>query len=338
MSIAMYRALTGCVSALALTATACADNSDEELNEALNADASTEGNGVETVSSEGEQEAPAAVEAQPGQDIIDQAPASDWRTVSDDRLLVIDTTKGTIWVEMAPEFAPNHVARMTELSAEDYYDYKVWHRVIDGFMSQAGGAINNPNAAPDKPPLEAEFTTQRGTELTISELQNRTINPRAYPAEAPAGFWNGIPAGTQPIAQAAIRADGQVESWLLHCPGAAAMARTNDPNSARGQFYITRDDAPHLNADYTVWGFTRVGLDVVRSIKVGSMSEDPYFEPDTIRDISIASALPEEDRLTIEVMDTQSDSFSAYLDAIRTANEGELPDICEITVPVRVTE
>lgn len=321
---------TGLVSVLALSASACAEPvAEEETFVEIEA---------EEVQQDVVSEQPVEETAQPGQDIIDSAPDDHWRTLPADKLMVIDTTQGRVWVELAPEFAPNHVARMTELMAENYYDFKVWHRVIDGFMAQGGGAINDPNAAPDKPTLEAEFTMQRGSEITISELQMRAINPRNNPTETPAGFWNGIPAATQPIAQAAIRADGKVDSWLLHCPGAAAMARTSDPNSARGQFYITRDDAPHLNADYTVWGFTRVGLDAVRNIKVGAMAEDPYFVPDNIEEMQLATQLPEDERITIEVMDTNSDSFNAYLDALRADNNGELPDVCDISVPVRVTE
>lgn len=328
--------LTSLVSGLALTASACAEPVTEEATLIEDRDADIIETSDQLTAEAGMDDV--LESALPGQEIVDAAPDGHWRTVSADRLMVIETTQGRVWVELAPEFAPNHVARMTELMAENYYDFKVWHRVIDGFMAQGGGAINNPSASPDKPTLEAEFTVQRGTELSISELQMREVNPRTNPTEVPAGFWNGIPTGTQPIAQAAIRANGQVESWLLHCPGAAAMARTEDPNSARGQFYITRDDAPHLNAQYTVWGFTRVGLDAIQNIKVGSMSEDPYFVPDNIEDMQLATALPEDERITIEVMDTQSDSFNDYLDVLRAENDGELPDICEITVPVRVTE
>lgn len=325
--ITMTRSFTALAAVLALSATACAEDTRERETGTL-------------ATSEVQEPAPGpeTVETEPGQAIIEASDPEDWRTVDPDRLLVIETGRDPIYVELAPEFAPDHVERLRELAAEDYYRMKVWHRVIEDFMAQGGGALDAPNAAPDKPTLEAEFTIQRGPDMEITELQRRTINPRSNTNQAPAGFWRGMPAGTQPIAQAAISQTGTVESWLLHCPGAAAMARTEDPNSARGQFYIVRGDARHLDTQYTVWGFTRAGLDVVRALPVGSLSEDPYFEPDFIRNITIASDIPEDERLEIEVMDTGSDAFAAYLDAVAQAHGGELPDICDIEVPVRVSD
>ncbi|TGY89668.1 peptidylprolyl isomerase [Marinicauda algicola] len=320
----LSRSLTALAAVLALSATACAEEAGETETATL---ADTE-----------VQEPAPGPEAVPGAEAIAAASPQDWRRVDPDRLLVIATGRGPIYVELAPEFAPDHVERMKTLAGEGYYRMKVWHRVIDDFMAQGGGALDNPNEAPDKPPLEAEFTIQRGADMEITELQQRVINPDRGATRAMAGFWNGIPAGTQPIAQAAISQSGTVESWLLHCPGAAAMARTNDPNSARGQFYIVTGDASHLNAQYSVWGYTRAGMDIVQALPVGSLADDPYFEPDFIRSMTVASALPEDERLTIEVMDTSSDAFAAYLDAVAEAHGGELPDICEIEIPVRITE
>lgn len=320
----LSRSLTALAAVLALSATACAEEAAETETAPL-------------ADTEVQEPAPGPQEA-PGAEAIAAASAQDWRTVDPDRLLVIATGRGPIYVELAPEFAPDHVERMKTLAEEGYYRMKVWHRVIDDFMAQGGGALDNPNEAPDKPALEAEFTIQRGPDMEITELQQRVINPGRGATRAMAGFWNGMPAGTQPIAQAAISQSGTVESWLLHCPGAAAMARTNDPNSARGQFYIVTGDASHLNTQYTVWGFTRAGMDIVQALPVGSLAEDPYFEPDFIRSMTVASALPEDERLRIEVMDTTSDAFAAYLDAVAEAHGGELPDICEIEIPVRITE
>jgi len=52
--------------------------------------------------------------------------------------LVIETTKGEVVVEMRPDLAPNHVARIKELAREGFYDGIVFHRVIEGFMAQTG--------------------------------------------------------------------------------------------------------------------------------------------------------------------------------------------------------
>jgi cyclophilin family peptidyl-prolyl cis-trans isomerase len=52
--------------------------------------------------------------------------------------LVIETTKGTVVIEMRPDLAPNHVAHIKKLAREGLYDGVVFHRVIDGFMAQTG--------------------------------------------------------------------------------------------------------------------------------------------------------------------------------------------------------
>lgn len=342
MSLTPSRAATALAAILALSAAACADQDAS--------DADTRG-AAETVAVETDaetgQDAPAPEAAQtdetvetPGaaEAIIAGASDAAWRTVDPDNVVVFTTAHGDIYVEMAPEFAPGHVERVRELVEERFYDFKVWHRVIDDFMAQGGGAMDNPAVAADKPNLEAEFIVQRGADLPISELRSRVINPRENRNQARSGFWNGFPAATQPIAQAAITEAGTVQSWLLHCEGAAAMARTADPNSARSQFYITRAETPHLEYTYTVWGKVRAGQEAVNAIRVGTMGETMGFRPDFIEQARLASELPENERLTIEVFDTDSDDFADYLDAVGEAHGGEIPNVCEIEIPTRITE
>src|SRR5665213_1399848 len=52
--------------------------------------------------------------------------------------LILETTQGPVTIEMRPDLAPNHVARIKELVREGFYDGIVFHRVIDGFMAQTG--------------------------------------------------------------------------------------------------------------------------------------------------------------------------------------------------------
>lgn len=52
--------------------------------------------------------------------------------------LLLDTTHGRVVIEMLPDAAPGHVARIKELAREGFYDGIVFHRVIDGFMAQTG--------------------------------------------------------------------------------------------------------------------------------------------------------------------------------------------------------
>ncbi|WP_238934643.1 peptidylprolyl isomerase [Maricaulis parjimensis] len=307
--------------ALALTAAACAREAGTDTEAEAAAAAATAQTQTETAA------------AAPAWNLPDEA----WRTVDQDRLMYVETDHGRVIIELAPEFAPNHVARMRELVGERFYDFLVFHRVIEGFMAQAGGSRANPGHATDKEPMAAEFTLRRiPTDLPMSELQDRLVNP-GLSLMGQAGYWQGFPAGTQPSAQSFISMDGAVESWLLHCRGAAAMARTNDPNSARSQWYITTGNAEHLNATYTVWGRVRMGMDAVDQIAVGTAMEDPDFRPDVIRSIRIGSELPAEEQVAIQVADTDSEAFAAYLDSLRD-EAGALPDICEIPVPTRIEE
>ena len=52
-----------------------------------------------------------------------------------DNVLVIDTANGPIYVELLPDVAPQHVARIRQLAGDGFYDGVVFHRVIDGFMA-----------------------------------------------------------------------------------------------------------------------------------------------------------------------------------------------------------
>jgi peptidylprolyl isomerase len=80
--------------------------------------------------------------------------------------LTLETTKGTVVIEMRPELAPGHVAHIKRLVGEGFYDGVVFHRVIDGFMAQTGdGQYGNGTGGSKYPNLKAEFSSvpyQRG--------------------------------------------------------------------------------------------------------------------------------------------------------------------------------
>lgn len=312
----------------ALATTACAREAASEETETSSAAATTEA-GIDQLVQE--------TDPQGGATAAYAFPEDAWRGMDPENTLYIDTDHGMVVVELAPEFAPVHVDRMRTLARQNFYDFLVWHRVIDGFMAQGGGSRANPNHRAQLPAMEAEFTVRRGAELNVSELQDRVINPRSVPQTAKAGFWNGFHAGTQTLALAGLSVDGQVQSWLLHCEGAASMARTNDPNSAGSQFYITRDHADHLNSIYTSWGRVRHGQDAINALRVGTLNQDVGFSPDVIRSIRVGADLPAGERMNIQVADTNHAAFAGYLDTLRNA-AGELPDVCDIEVPTRVVD
>jgi peptidylprolyl isomerase len=81
--------------------------------------------------------------------------------------LIIETTKGPVTVEMRPDLAPGHVARIKELAREGFYDGVVFHRVIDGFMAQTGDPTGTGRGGSGQK-LSAEFNTEPHTRGTVS--------------------------------------------------------------------------------------------------------------------------------------------------------------------------
>jgi peptidyl-prolyl cis-trans isomerase B (cyclophilin B) len=61
-------------------------------------------------------------------------------------------------------------------------------------------------------------------------------------------------------------AQNGVENDIAHVRGVISMARAQDPNSARSQFFIMHADAPHLDGEYAAFGKVIEGLDVVDRI------------------------------------------------------------------------
>ncbi len=100
----------------------------------------------------------------------------------------METTKGRVVIELRPDLAPNHVARIKELVAEGAYDGVVFHRVIEDFMAQTGdvkfgkqgGADFNPARAgmggSDKPDLKAEFSSENHVRGTCSMARSQMPN------------------------------------------------------------------------------------------------------------------------------------------------------------------
>ncbi|OLP53832.1 peptidylprolyl isomerase [Rhizobium rhizosphaerae] len=102
--------------------------------------------------------------------------------------LIMETTKGRVVIELRPDLAPGHVARIKELVGEGAYDGVVFHRVIEDFMAQTGdvqfgkqgGASFNPARAgmggSDKPDLKAEFSAESHVRGTCSMARSQSPN------------------------------------------------------------------------------------------------------------------------------------------------------------------
>ena len=81
--------------------------------------------------------------------------------------LIIDTSKGNVVVEMRPDLAPNHVARIKELARQGFYDGVPFHRVIEGFMAQTGDPTGT-GAGGSGQKLQAEFNAEPHTRGAVS--------------------------------------------------------------------------------------------------------------------------------------------------------------------------
>jgi peptidylprolyl isomerase len=257
-------------------------------------------------------------------------PAEAWRTVDPENLIIIDTAYGEIGVELFPEIAPAHAQRVKDLARSGFYDNVKFHRVIDGFMNQTGDGSNGDGTGDsDLPDLQAEFTFRRDESMPVTLFDV----VQEGQAQVNVGFYKSLPIATQPSAQAMLTVDGKVGAFGLHCSGVTSMARTSDPNSANSQFFLMRDKASHLDAQYSIWGNTVMGREHLRRFKVGTVGDDG-FVPDQMNTVRVAADLPEGERPTVQVMEVSHPAFQNYLKTKKQA-DGTFPDICEIDVPTK---
>ena len=86
---------------------------------------------------------------------------------NDENILLLELKSGTVTIEMKPEVAPMHVARITELVREGFYDGLTFHRVIAGFMAQTGDPLGNGTGGSGQN-IDAEFNNERHLRGTLS--------------------------------------------------------------------------------------------------------------------------------------------------------------------------
>lgn len=94
-----------------------------------------------------------------------------------DKTLTLTLETGDVVITLRPDLAPNHVARITELVGEGFYDGVKFHRVIDGFMAQGGCPHGTGTGGSDKPDIAQEFNSEPHTRGTCSMA--RTMDPNS---------------------------------------------------------------------------------------------------------------------------------------------------------------
>ena len=75
---------------------------------------------------------------------------------------------GDVVIKLRPDLAPGHVAHITELVKEGFYDGIIFHRVIDGFMAQGGDPTGTGQGGSELPDLKAEFNPMPHVRGTLS--------------------------------------------------------------------------------------------------------------------------------------------------------------------------
>ena len=237
---------------------------------------------------------------------VEAAPEK-WRAVDPENLVIMETSKGQIMIELLPVVAPAHVEQFRAYVRAGLYDSTEFHRVIRGFMAQGGDIEQTHGADKMLEPLEAEFVFRRNP----ADVPMDTIGPAD---SADGGFYHGFPMATQPGFLAEMSKDGLVESWIPHCPGVLSTARTDDVNSGNAQFFLISEDGQHLDYKYTAKGRAITGLDVIQSIKLGPAPNGfPIANPDVVTSAKLAADLPEDERPRAFVQRTDTEEWQTIL-------------------------
>jgi len=90
-------------------------------------------------------------------------------------LLYMDLEYGRVVIQMRPDLAPTHVARIRELVRQGFYDGLVFHRVIDGFMAQTGDPTGDGTGGSGKN-IQAEFNKEPHLRGAVSMARASNIN------------------------------------------------------------------------------------------------------------------------------------------------------------------
>jgi peptidylprolyl isomerase len=283
--------------------------------------------------------APAAADpgARPAttQEVLDASQPSDWRTPDPANTLYMDLEGGRVVIELAPAFAPEHVANIRTLAREGFWDGTSLYRSHDNFVVQFGDAdADEPTLAKStgsaKTALPAEFE-RRADGLPFHRL------PDADGWAAETGFSDGFPAAREGAA-------GQ--AWMAHCYGAVGAGRGLEADSSIGaELYVVTGQSPRqLDRNITVVGRVLKGMELLSALPRGTGALGFYetaAERTPIRAIRLASEVPDAERERIEVLRTDTATFDAFVESRRNRRDefykrpaGHI-DLCNIAIPSR---
>ena len=273
--------------------------------------------------------APAAKPKTPSE-IVAAAPKADWREIPAEDLIVFEMQGGKkVVMELAPSFAPVHVANIRALARGGWWNGSAIYRVQDNYVVQWG---NNESEKPfpagvvAKPPAEYH-RARKG--LLIAPLGS----PDAYAPAA--GFAGGWPVAYDPKAGTAN---------LAHCYAMVGVGRNLAPDTGSGgELYAVIGHAPrHLDRNIALVGRIVSGFEAMSALPRGT--EALGFYKERTSDVPVVSAklvsdLPAAERPRFEYL--AGPSFAAYLYARKNRQDDFFirpaggADLCNINVPVR---
>jgi peptidylprolyl isomerase len=264
--------------------------------------------------------------------VVAAAPPEAWRPVDTENLLVLDLKDGgRVLIELAPDFAPVHVANIRAFARGGWWDNATVYRVQDNYVVQWGNGdakVPLPAGVVKLPPAEYD-----------RPLAGLAIRPLGYPdSYAPmvghAGSW---PVGYDPESGRA---------WLTHCYGYVGVGRDLAPDTGTGgELYAVIGHAPRpLDLNIAVVGRVIEGIAALSARPRGTGNLGFYEDPKQaipIARIRLAADLPPAERPRYEVLRSDSAAFSQYVTG--RANRGgdffRRPaggvDLCNVPVPVR---
>ena len=265
--------------------------------------------------------------------VMEKAIDSDWRDLEQGNLLYMELESGMVVMELAPEFAPNHVANIKTLVSERYFDGLWVIRSHDNYVAQWGDpAEENPkDQGTAKAELAPEWERDWPKSLPVTEMVDGDIY------QPNAGYAYGLPV-------AGDREKGRI--GLAHCYGMVGVGRGMEPNSGNGSsLYTVTGHAPrHLDRNVTLVGRIYQGIEHLSSLPRGTESLGFYASADKytdIRSIRLGTDMPKDKQVHLQQLRTDTTIFENFLKARRYRSEDWFLDpagrleLCNVAVPLR---
>ncbi|MEP6632878.1 MAG: peptidylprolyl isomerase [Luteimonas sp.] len=268
------------------------------------------------------------------QELLDASQPGDWRTIDPARTLYLELATGRVVIELAPTFAPNHVANIRTLAKEGYWDGMSINRSQDNFVVQWGDpAEDEKDRKPlgtAKPKLPAEFS-RSSDGLSFHVLPD----PDGWAPQA--GFSDGF---------ASARDPARKQAWLAHCYGAVGAGRDVAADSSNGtELYVVIGQSPRqLDLNITTVGRVVQGMELLSVLPRGTGPLGFYEKPEQrvpIKAIRLASEVPKSERSPLQALRTDTPLFDALIESRRNRRDdfykrpaGHI-DLCNVPLPVR---